>query len=425
MSNHNNKVAGQALYLCYFGLNESLVQTQVLPYLRQVRESGVKIFLLTFEPNPKENWTSEQIEREREALAAEGIEWHFLTYHKRPTVPATFYDVLCGVYFTLKLMRREKIDVLHGRSYVATFMGAIAKKLSRRKPKILFDIRGFFPEEYVDAGNWKENGWLFKLVKRAEKWLLKESDGFVVLTEKAQEILFPDSWETGFDKLGRPVEVIPCCVDLERFKFADSIVRQQTISELNLENRSVIVYVGSFGGWYMTQEMIDFFGVAKKKDSSTFALILTQSNSKEIKELLKQAGLAEEDFFVQKVHPKEVPKFLCAADSALSFIKPCYSKLSSSPTKLAEYLACGVPVITNRGIGDVDSIIESDGVGTILDTFNAESYAQCLDEINDLPENVSEKCKLSSQNRFDLISIGGVRYKNIYKSLLNAKDRSD
>ena len=88
-------------------------------------------------------------------------------------------------------------------------MGAIAKKFSRKKPKLLFDIRGFFPEEYTDAGRWKKDGWLYHSVKKVEKWLFKESDGFVVLTEKAREILFPGSKETGFDKSGRPVEVIP------------------------------------------------------------------------------------------------------------------------------------------------------------------------------------------------------------------------
>jgi len=39
---------------------------------------------------------------------------------------------------------------------------------------------------------------------------LKESDGFIVLTEKAREILFLESREKGCDKFGRSVEVIPC-----------------------------------------------------------------------------------------------------------------------------------------------------------------------------------------------------------------------
>ncbi|MCV4754379.1 hypothetical protein OFC37_33460, partial [Escherichia coli] len=70
---------------------------------------------------------------------------------------------------------------------------------------MLFDIRGFMPEEYTDAGIWPEGGLLYRTAKTIEKWLMKESDAFVVLTEKARDILFPESRETGRDRLGRPV----------------------------------------------------------------------------------------------------------------------------------------------------------------------------------------------------------------------------
>src|SRR5687768_7432269 len=36
------------------------------------------------------------------------------------------------------------------------------------------------------------------------------------------------------------------------------------------------------------------------------------------------------------------PSYLSAADAGLSFIKSCFSKIASSPTKNAEYLACGL-----------------------------------------------------------------------------------
>ena len=142
------------LYLCYFGLREPLVQTQVLPYLREIMKDGVKVFLLTFEPNPREKWTSSEIEETKEKLAEEGIFWDFLTYHKRPSASATLFDVLVGAFYARRLIRREQIDVLRPRSHTGDD-GRDAKKLSRQKPKLLFDIRGFFPEEYTDAGTFQ------------------------------------------------------------------------------------------------------------------------------------------------------------------------------------------------------------------------------------------------------------------------------
>src|SRR5215210_4649719 len=64
------------LYVCYFGLREPLVQTQVLPYLRQLQSDRVTVSILTFEPRLSETWTTEGLEKQRAELAAEGITWH-------------------------------------------------------------------------------------------------------------------------------------------------------------------------------------------------------------------------------------------------------------------------------------------------------------------------------------------------------------
>lgn len=415
----------KTLYLCYFGLREPLVQTQVLPYLREIKKLGnIKISLLTFEPNFKKNWTNEQIQIERKKLAEEDIEWYCLPYHKRPSAPATLYDVLNGARLARKLMRREKFDVLHARVHTPAMMGAIVKKLGGAGAKMLFDIRGFFPEEYTDAGVWKQGGWLYKSVKQAEKWLFSEADGFVILTEKGREILFPESKETGFDKFGRPVEVIPCCVDFDRFKSAGENSRREMRRKLNVENRRVIAYIGSFGGWYLTEEMADFFGAAKEQDASTFALVLTQSNPGMIAELLKSRGFSENDYLIKKVLPEEIPAFLSAADMAISFIKACYSKQASSPTKIAEYLACGLPLISNSGVGDLDALIEGEKVGVILRGFAKENYLEALEKIEDLKraENLAEHCRRVSSKYFDLLKIGGEGYRKIYRRLLSGEN---
>jgi glycosyltransferase involved in cell wall biosynthesis len=409
----------KTLYLCYFGVREPLVQTQVIAYLRQLAGGGIRVSLLTFEPEPAKNWTAEQIAETRAKLAADGIEWYFLAYHKRPSVPATLYDIACGALFARKLARREQIDILHGRSHVATFMGAIARYFSSRRLKLIFDIRGLLAEEYVDAGHWEKDGRLFRALKNVEGRLLRSADGFVVLTEKARELLFPGSRETGFDRAGRSVEVIPCCVDHTRFEAANIENRAAVTEEFGLNGRLVIAYIGSFGGWYMTEETAAFFVAAKEKDPSAFAMILTQSDPELIKPELLKGGYTENDIFIRKVSPAEIPRYLSAADLALSFIKPCFSKLSSSPTKVAEYLASGVPVIHTRGIGDVDELIATDRVGVLVDDFTTEGCIKALEEIEALrsDDGLAERCKQSARARFDLGEVGGVRYRRLYANV--------
>lgn len=411
-----------ALYLCYFGLHEALVQTQVLPYIREIiKDKNIRMSLITFEPEFGKRWPREKIETERKKLADEGIEWHVLGYHKWPSVPATFYDIFRGILLTRWLIKKNDLKLVHARVHVPMVMAAVARKLSGRKNvKLLFDIRGFFPEEYTDAGIWKENGRLYRGVKRVEKWLMKESDGFVVLTEKARSILFPESLTTGADKLDRPVEVIPCCIDLDRFVSANTDSRTKIRQQLGIQDRFVIEYVGSFGGWYLSEHMIDLFEVALKKDPKNFILILTQRDADKVTQKMKERGFGENDFFVGSVTPDEIPAYLSAADAAVSFIKKCYSKQASSPTKIPEYLAAGLPVISNPGVGDVDEHLTTDGVGVLTGDFTAESYLQALNEIDELIKggNIAARCRASAETRFELESVGGAKYRSIYRKLL-------
>lgn len=414
----------KTLYLCYFGLREPLVQTQVLPYLRELKKmDDLQVSLLTFEPNFKQTWTTEQIETEKQNLAREGIEWHALAYHKRPSVPATLYDIFSGVIFTVRLARRAQVDILHARSHIPAMMAAIVKRF--RGGKMIFDIRGFLPEEYTDAGVWKEDGTIYKTVKFIEKRVMKSSDGFVILTQKARDAVFPESRESGFDKSGRPVEVIPCCIEMDRFdKVFDKPARRGFRKKFDLENRFVVAYVGSLGGLYMTEEIADFYAAAKRQNPQTFALILTQSDPELIAPLLKERGITPEDYLIKKVPPAEVPDYLAASDLALSFVKATFATTSRSPTKIPEYLICGVPIVSNSGVGDVDEQLIEDKVGVIIKDFSADSYNKAVGEIDDLRSagDLAEKCQKSAMERFDIEKIGGARYRKLYRRLLTKED---
>ena len=403
------------LYLCYFGLREPLVQTQVLPYLRELMRDGVRVTLLTFEPDRRRAWTDEAAAEWTEALAAEGIRWTSLPYHKRPSLPATVYDILVGAAVAARIVRRDRIDVLHGRSHVATAMGALAKAITGAR--LVFDIRGFNAEEYVDAGRWRAGGLKFRLTKRAERAIFPAADGFVVLTERARDILFPAG--LAGDGTARPVEVIPCCVDLNRFAVLDPEARDRSRRELGLDGRRGIVYLGALGGWYMTAEMADFFATAVRQDPTTKAIILTQSPPEMMAEPLRRRGVAESDFLIRKVVPADVPFFLAGCDVALSFITPCYSKISSSPTKMAEYLASGLPVVCTAGIGDVDQVVTDDQVGVLVHEMNEASYLEALRQVDKLQREggLAERCRATAQRRFDLESVGGVRYRRLYRRI--------
>ena len=189
------------LYLCYFGLREPLVQTQVLPYLRELSRAGIAVHLLTFEPRP---WAWDDLGRVRRELLTDGISWHRLSYHKRPTWLATAWDVSMGALTTVVLALRHDVRVVHARSHIALLMALCARAVTRRR--VIFDLRGLMAEEYADAGIWRESSLSFRAIKGVERLGLRRADEVIVLTERFRSWLL----EAGLASADH-VTVIPCC----------------------------------------------------------------------------------------------------------------------------------------------------------------------------------------------------------------------
>jgi glycosyltransferase involved in cell wall biosynthesis len=399
----------RALYLCYFGLREPLVQTQVLPYLREIVRGGTEMTIVTFEPRLRKSWPVEERRCWRETLKADGMDWIALPSHKRPSLPATVYDIVFGGLFAAYLVRRRGIDVVHGRSHIGSVMGLIAKKLTGAR--LLFDVRGFFPEEYVDAGRWPAGGLTFRLAKRAEKALIRAADGFVVLTTRARAILFSAQEQ-------RPIEIIPCCMDDARFRAALGM-RETIRRELGAGGRRVIVYVGSLGGWYLVNEMADFIAAAHRSAVPTFTVILTQSPAEMIAAPLRERGVDAAVLRIFTTVPERVAGYLAAADIAISFVKPCYSKIAASPTKIAEYLAAGLPIVSTAGIGDLDELLAGARVGVLIDDLTPQGYERALASVEALraDADLATRCRETAGREFDLQRVGGERYRRLYARL--------
>jgi glycosyltransferase involved in cell wall biosynthesis len=411
------------LYLCYFGLREPLVQTQVLPYLRHLAAAGVRVHLLTFEPDMRERWTGAQLNAERARLAADGIAWHCLAYHKRPSLPATLYDTLAGALASVRLARRERLDVLHARAHVPMAMALLARPFARCR--MVFDLRGLIAEEYADAGVWKENSLPFRLVKWIERAGLRRADQIVVLTKRVRDYIVEQGL-AGPEKM----EVIPCCVDFSRYESAGdsaaltagdggAIPSAGAAEGDKAGGRFEVIYAGAVTGLYMLEEMGRFFLAVRASRPGAFFRVLTKAPPAEAAARLASAGLDARDFAVESAAPSEVPGYLRRARLGVSFRKPTFSQIAASPTKVPEYLAAGLPVVSNAGIGDTDALLEEEEVGVIVEKFDAESYAAAARDALALADDprTAARCELVAAGRFDLARVGGVGYTNVYRRI--------
>jgi glycosyltransferase involved in cell wall biosynthesis len=399
------------LYISYNGMLDPLGQTQVIPYLGGLSNQGVRFTLLSFERDAA--FTGDgplRCEELRRQLAATGIEWHWLRYHRKPSLPATIYDVANGVRYGRMLVRHNGIEMVHARSHIAATIALALKK--RFDLKMIFDVRGLMAEEYVDAGHWRAGGIPYRLTKAMESRAFAAADGIVTLTEKIWPLI--RDWKGLSNR-----EVVPCCTDLEVFRYSEE-ERARVRTELDLHDRFVLVYSGSVGGWYLADKMADLFVELIKMKPNSHFLWLTGGPGKLIQGLMSERGINPGQFSVRTVRPVDVPGYLCAADAGIAFYKPAFSRLATSPVKLAEYLACGLPVIINAGVGDSDDLVADQKLGAVVNDFNELEYRRALLEIGDLTsEDTRHRARQAAERFFDVRRIGVERYARLYERVLN------
>jgi glycosyltransferase involved in cell wall biosynthesis len=411
------------LYFSYNGMLDPLGQSQVIPYLQALTRFGARFTLVSFErPNAFTREGEEISAALRADLNGHNIEWRRLRYHRRPSLPATAYDVFAGVRLGAALARQQHFDLVHARSHIAA---AIALRLRQRFGfPMIFDVRGLLADEYVDAGHWKKDSVPYRITKNVERRSLYAADGIVTLTEKIWPIM--SEWDPLRNR-NVPHEVVPCCADLNRFKF-DQAERNFRRDDLKLNDRFVLAYSGSIDGWYLTEEMVDFFAVLKRQIPQAYFLWLTPSRHERVRAIMNSRGIGESDYGVRAVSLREMPSYLSAADAGISFIKPCFSKLASSPTKYAEYLGCGLPLIINSGVGDSDDLIAKDQTGVFVSGFDPEHYDRAASQVAkfaDHPIRTREHNRAIAERRFDVKTVGAERYARLYERVFAATRRAD
>lgn len=408
------------LFVSYNGLIEPLGPTQIVPYVRALAAS-YRMSLLSFE-KPAHSPMEDAREQERLAslLRTSGIEWMRLRYHKWPSVPATLFDIAQGLLRVLCEHRRRRIDLVHARGYVPAAIAWGIKRLCG--VPYLFDIRGLQVEEYLDANHWKRGSLAVRLTKHVERWLLKDADGMVTLTEAVRPIL-----QAAPGLASRPIlppsEVIPCCVDLHHFQYREE-ARARIRSALGLGRRPVVVYSGSIGTWYLLDEMLACYKSMRRQWPEMAFLILSNAPESSVRHALSPSGLVEgRDVFIHRARWEEMPDYLSAADVGLALIRPCLSKRSSSPTKIGEYLACGLPVVVNAGIGDLDELVKQQRVGVLIWRLDATGYEEALPALAQFlgaPEATRRHCRSVAEEQFALHE-GVRRYAALYARLLNRR----
>lgn len=389
------------LYLSYNGILEPLGQSQVLAYLKKLA-SGRRIHLVSFEK--EQDWSDLGRRRQIAAdVSAAGIQWHPLRYHKRPSALATAYDVAVGSAVAVRLARRHALSIVHARSYIPGLMALAAKRATGAR--FLFDMRGFWPEERIDGGLWPANSRLYRLSKRLERKLLLSADHVVLLTRASEAELrrFPYLLDHA-----PPISIIPTCADLDRFA-PEGTVEAKPFT---------LGYVGSVGTWYLLDEMLRFFRCLVQLVPHARLLIVNRSEQAIIHQQAHAHGIQSDKIEIVAAEHRDVPSLIRRMSAGMALIMPAYSKISSAPTKVAEYLGCGIPCLGNSGVGDMEELLEGRRVGVALHDFSEAELQAGAARLVELTRetDIAQRCRKTALDLFSL-DTGVAEYQRIYQRL--------
>jgi glycosyltransferase involved in cell wall biosynthesis len=368
------------VYVSYDGALEPLGRSQVLAYLFRLA-ADTPITLISFE---KDLDGAPELET---SLREAGIRWRPLAYHRRPPVLSTAADVAAGAAALQRELRRLPGAIVHVRSYVPAQI-ALATPAARRHP-LLFDIRGFWADERVDGGIWPRGG-LYRLAKRREARFLARADAVVTLTHAST------GWLRERVRPGVPVAVIPTCAEVERF----AATRRR-------DGDPHLVWAGSVGTWY------DFdLAVALARATGAPFDVLTRAGDE------ARAALGDTPASVGSVPHEEMPGTLRAGDVGLALYRPSFSRIATAPTRVAEYLAAGMPVAVSPGVGDMEALIAEEGVGVVVRERGEEALRAAFARLRELAADdaLVRRCREVAARRF-ATAAGADAYRALYSRL--------
>jgi glycosyltransferase involved in cell wall biosynthesis len=395
-----------AIYISPWSLRDPLCQSQTLPYLQGLGQTGWRVGLVTFE---QERWRQTRAQAQREALGLEkhGVHWFPLSYHKQPPVISTLMDVVAGGVYASVLARLTGARLVHGRSSMAGAAAMIGAGLARRL--FFYDADGDLAQEYVDIGSWSQGSIAHRLTQAGQNACFRAADSVAVLTEtRRKEVAHLTN---------RRVEVLPCAVDTDLFKRSEER-RRILRAQLGLDGLT-FVYLGKPGGWYDINTAIRIVAAASRNQEGVRLLVITREAPDQFLSLAAEYGV---ELIIRSAERTEVPDLLSAADAGLSVLQRLPSKQHCSPVKNGEYLACGLPIIASPGSGDYDSLVEHHRVGiTLSDREYVKpelAVARLLELLKDT--ELPARCRTTARRYAGLQELVMPRYRRIYCELLKA-----
>ena len=359
-------MSAELTYLSFDALGEAVGASQVGAYVERLAARGVRVHLHSYEKAPP---PPEQVDR----LTAAGVSWTAHEFRGHGTAAGARRVVHAATYL-------RRADLVHARADLAAAAATLARSRSW-----VWDVRSLWADQRVALGAVRPGSPEDRMLRRFEQAAARRCTGVIALSTAALETLAERHGPGILDNAA----VVPTCVDLGRF----------AVAPMPSGDSTRLVFSGTLNRYYDLPTMLAFTATMNTRRPTRLDVLTPGVTGWD--EELQRAGVA-----ARAAEPGELSYELQRAHAGLCVCRfdAGPSLRAAVPTKIAELLATGRPLVVNRGLGDLDVLFAEHRCGVILDDASEaalERAADALEGLLDDPETPA-RCRALAATHFDL-----------------------
>ncbi len=304
---------------------------------KELAALGHKVTFLSFA------WEYKQGSKEKKDKIIDGVKVKYVKVSKNP-----FNILLKGFFFLLKNLKGDVL-ILGKALPIHTIPFILVKKIFKRRKKVILDLDDW--ESIGGGGSLPQIDFTKRMLTTfLEEYMPRVSDGVttasIVMKKRVEDMGVKNI-------LYLPNGAYPLS-QVEELKI------EKKKKELKLENEKVIIYTGTIS--INSYNALKFVLESLKSQLNNFKLVIVGGGDylEKLKNLNKKLKL---NFvtFTGKVPYEEIPVYLALSDIAIvpycSEYPHTLRVMCSSPRKMFEYMAAGLPIIASN-IGELREAID-------------------------------------------------------------------
>ena len=264
-----------------------------------------------------------------------------LPYRTDYEVGSSRHKLAFDVYLAAKTIKeglRFRPDVIHGHMHEGALIGGVLAKMLR--VPLVFDFQGSLTAEMVDHHFLDNNGRLFSVAHRLERFI---TDWFpdAVLTSSihASNVLHEE-----FKIPQARIHALPDCANTTRFDPTNfsAEAKNQLKKQLGIPlDCTIIAYLGLMTDYQGVPHLIETAVHLKAADENVHFLMMGYPNVNHYQDIAQNRDVADIMTFTGKVEYRDAPLYLSLGDIAVA---PKMSTTEGSG-KVLNYMALAQPIV--------------------------------------------------------------------------------